>query len=900
MSLSPGTRLGPYEIGAPLGAGGMGEVYRARDTRLDRTVAIKVLPPHAAADADFRARFEREARVIASLNHPNICAIYDVGHQDGTDYLVMELLEGESLADRLKRGPVPVDQALVFASQIADALDRAHRAGVIHRDLKPGNVMLARGGGSGPVTAKLLDFGLAKPQAAATTTPSGFTPTSLPTTPHNNALTAQGMILGTFQYMAPEQLEGREADARTDIFAFGCVLYEMLTGRRAFEGKSQASLIAAIITSQPDPISSVQPLAPASLDFVVSTCLAKDPEARFQSAHDLAAQLRWVAGAGSQPERPMAAGARPARGSRLAWALAAVATIAALALAVPVVRHATEQAPAAPTSRFLIQPPEGGRFDDTPAISADGRQLVYVATDDTGIDSLWLRPLDALEARQLPGTEDASYPFWSPDSRFIAFFAGGELRKIDVAGGRPQTICAAPLGRGGTWNADGVIVFAGTNVDGLLRVAASGGTPVAITTFDAERRETSHRRPHFLPDGRHFLYVTLNNDLARQAVFIGALDSPDRTMLFEGADTEAQYAAGYLLFGRKGGLMAQPFDARRLVFSSPDAIPVVSQIAVASNTGTLALSVSPGGTLVYRGGDANIASQLTWFDREGRAVGTVGDAGAYDTLNLSPDDSRVAVGLTQNNNTDIWVVQLARGISRRLTFDPASDDVGVWSPDGATLVYGSETGNVPANVYTMRSAGGQEPEPILKSDDAKIPATVTPDGKTLVYSRQNLQKGTVDVWTVALDGDHQTKSFLETNFNNFQPALSPDGRWLAYASNETGRYEVYLRSFPEGGATVQVSAAGGAQPRWRRDGRELFYLALDGTLTAVPVRLQAAPDVGAAKALFRIPSLFSLVNTTTPQYDVTADGQRFLVIAPVEGKVTPLTIVLNWAASIGR
>jgi tRNA A-37 threonylcarbamoyl transferase component Bud32 len=635
MNLATGAMLGPYELLSLLGKGGMGEVYRARDTRLDRTVAVKVLPQHLSSSPERRQRFEREARAVSSLSHPHICALYDVGRQDGIDYLVMEYIEGESLADRLSKGPLPVDQALRYSIQVANALDKAHRSGIVHRDLKPANIMLTKSG------AKLLDFGLAKLRGNSSEAAPSLT--SLPT--ERVSITAEGTILGTFQYMAPEQLEGREADARTDIFAFGAVVYEMATGKRAFNGKSQASLITAIMSADPQPISELQPMSPPALDRIVKRCLGKDPDERWQTAHDLMEELKWVAEAGSQAGAAAPVAARRKIRER-GWMIATVVFfLAAGLLAVAYFRRAPVETAAAAT-RFFIYPPEKVSFTGTFAISPDGRRIVFRGTSE-GKTLLWVRALDSLSAQPLAGTQEALFPFWSPDSRFIGFYSSGKLKKIEATGGPAQPLCDAPLGAQGAWNRDNVIVFAPNFADALYRVSAAGGAPVPLTTLDASRKETAHVLPNFLPDGRHFIYLVTNAQRENTGIYVGSLDSKETKLLVNTYQGAAYAPPGYLLFMRERTLMAQSFDADRLELKG-EPFPVAEQVdlQLSAEPRFASFSVSETGALVYRSGSRR-NYQLTWFDREGKQLGTIGPPGAYGNPWLSPDEKRVTVELAE-------------------------------------------------------------------------------------------------------------------------------------------------------------------------------------------------------------------------------------------------------------
>ncbi len=717
VALTAGTRLGPYEIATMLGAGGMGEVYAARDTRLNRTVAIKVLPPHVASDPELRQRLEREARSIAALNHPHICVLHDVGHDSGTDFLVMEHLQGETLADRLKKGPLPLDQALRYAIEISDALDKAHRQGIVHRDLKPANIMIT------PAGVKLLDFGLAKAQVQV------VTPAGLSQAPTGNVeLTAHGTVLGTIQYMAPEQLEGREADARSDIFALGAVLYEMVTGRKAFEGKSQASLMASILEREPRSISELQPLSPPALEHVIQGCLAKAPEDRWQTAHDVMKQLKWIAAGGSQVGT--VAAVSPQRRGRLSWIVAAGLATVLVAAALAALRYLRTPEQSEQT-RFSVSTP----FTPNPTLlsaSPDGRHIAFVAQSSPDAPTqLFVRPLDSVEARPLPGTEQAGPPFWSPDSRHIGFVAQGKLKRIDIAGGSPQNISDVTTFAGGTWNDDGVIVFA-VGLGTLKRVSASGGEPVDVTTLDQASGETIQAWPFFLPDGRHFLYLGGSGAGSEsRAIYVGSLDSKERVHVLKASSMPVFALPGYLLFHRDGTLMAQPFDDKKFTVSG-DPIRLADGLASIPQVGRAAFSTSNTGVLLYRTGEAFVETQLTWYDRNGKPLGRVDvPQGQYRGLSLSPDNKRLAVHRHEEPaGGDVWVLDQERGTFTRLTFT-GHNIAPMWSRDGNLITFSSDRDAGPMNIYQKSSSGAGNDEPVLKSDVPKFPEDWAPDGQSI-------------------------------------------------------------------------------------------------------------------------------------------------------------------------
>jgi eukaryotic-like serine/threonine-protein kinase len=883
MPLSAGTRLGPYEIIAPLGAGGMGEVYRARDTRLERTVAVKVLPSHLSSSAELRERFEREAKAISQLSHPHICALYDVNREGETEYLVMEYLEGETLSDRLVKGPLPFDQVLRYGLEIADALDKAHRQGIVHRDLKPGNVMITKSG------VKLLDFGLAKAVETGGRS-SGASLTALPTQ-NVKELTSEGTILGTFQYMAPEQLEGKEADGRTDIFAFGAVLYEMATGRKAFSGTSQASLISSIMKDEPAPISAIAPMTPATLDRVVKTCLAKDPEDRFQTAHDAKLQLQWIAEGGSLAGLPAPVALRRKNRERLAWSIAAFLAVLAAAATAGYVRRA----PAPPRSiRFEIATPEEILSIDTPRISPDGRYLAFNATDSSGKTRIWVRALNALSAQPLAGTDGTKRPFWSPDSRFLGFFAEGKLKKIEVTGGPAQKICDAPTGADGSWSPEGAILFDGRANDPIHRVSAAGGIPVVAVKADAARKETEVAWPEFLPDGKHYLYMASGEKLGENIYRIGSLDSKESKPLMP-AQTLVTYAPpGYLLFVRDKTLVAQRFDPKaQKTLGEP--VPLAEQIGTDS-VGLARFSVSHEGTLAYRTGESG--SRLLWVDRTGKEIETAGDPGEIGNPTLSPAADRLAFNLAdpRTGKMSIWIRDLGRGVSSRFTFGETGEHIPVWSPNGSRMVY-SVIREPAWDLFEKPAASEGEAKELLKTDEWKLASDWSRDGRYIAFSSRS-QKTRWDIWILPTFGDKKPIPFLKTGSAEGDAVFSPDGRYVAYQSDESGRNEIYVQSFPGPGRKWQASTAGGNDPSWRSDGKEIFYRALDQKLMGVEVTTSDAFQAGVPKPLF----LMRLqAGNARNKYVAAPDGQRFLLVAPLGREaMTPTTVVLNWFAELTR
>jgi Tol biopolymer transport system component/predicted Ser/Thr protein kinase len=900
MPLNPGSRLGPYEIVAPIGAGGMGEVYRATDTRLDRVVAIKVLSDHLTDSAEGRERFLREAKTISRLSHSNICALYDVGEQDGVDFLVMEFLEGETLAARLTKGPLPIEHVLRYGVEIADALDRAHRQRVVHRDLKPGNLMLTKSG------VKLLDFGLAKLQAR----PTGVLAPMSAMATDPGGLTTAGTIVGTLQYMAPEQLEGGEADARSDIFSFGVILYEMATGQKAFSGSSHASVIANIMKSEPQPIFTLAPLVPPPLERLIRRCLAKDPDDRWQTARDLTLELRAISGepalltspsiaptaasAAASAAAALASATRP-RLSRetLAWALAAAATLAAAGLALVLARRAPGPAPG-PAMRFLVPPPENATLNpiDAPAtISPDGTRLLFGATGPDGRPILWLRPLDAISSRPLLATDDARDPFWSPDGRSIAFFGEGKLKRMDANGGPPATICEAPDPRGGAWGRDGIIVFAPNPRGPLMRVKAEGGEPSPATALDADRHEVAHLYPQFLPDGKRFLYLVRSADNQQDGIYAGSTVSRSSTRVLASATRAAFAAPGWLLYLREGALMVQPFDSSSARLDGA-ARRLEAGVASVPETGTAAFSVSDNGVLAYQTA-LDPDKQLAWVDRSGRRVATLGLPGSYRSIEISPDGTLAAVERVdpRKHTVDIWRFDLARGEGAPFAAGAGIEQGPAWSADGSRLVYGTNPDGA-FQISEKDTAGSAAERVLFASPQWKMPSDLSRDGKFLAYQGYDLTTKR-DIWVRPLSGPRKPAPFLRSEASEWQARFSPDGRSVAYTSDESGRHEVYVAAYPGPGGKARLSTDGGTLPRWRSDGTEIFFVGGDGNLMAAPVKSSSPFQAGPPAPLFETRGAAS--------YAVSPDGQRFLLAAPVtRGADGSVTIVANWPAFSSR
>jgi len=882
MDIGPGTRLGAYEIFSALGAGGMGEVYRAHDTRLKRDVALKILPDRFAADADRLARFRREAEALASLNHPNIAAIYGLEDASSRHALVLELVDGPTLAERIAKGPIALDDIWPLAVQMTEALTAAHEKGIVHRDLKSANIKIARDG-----RVKILDFGLAKIFAAPPALDVSQSPTMVGT------LTGSaGVILGTAAYMSPEQARGQPVDARADVWAFGCVLYEMLTGRPAFTGATITDILSAIVRSEPE-WSALPGETPAAIRRLLRRCLAKDPNQRLHAIAD--ARLEIADALNHADTAPTVEGASSSRRARLPWIIAGTALVAALAMSIAAFRAFRALPPPADAPELRLEvntPPTTDPI--SMAISPDGRRLTFVATSD-GTPRLWVRPLDTATAQPLPGTDGASYPFWSPDSRSLGFFAGGRLKRIDIGGGQPQILTNAAGGRGGTWSRDDVILFAvGFSNAPLLRVSASGGPTAPVTRLLP--RQTNHRFPQFLPDGRRFLFFSQGSG-DTQGVYLGALDSSETTRLAS-ADTAAAYMPpDYVLYMRRGTLLAQRLDlpARAL---SGDLQTVADPVGWDGAIGLGAFSVSATGVVAHRASGPG-RRELVWFDRTGKRAGVIGapDEDNLQYPELSKDGSRIAIDRTVQNNRDIYLVDLGRG-PRRLTFHAGIDATPVWSPDGGRIVFRSSRMG-PYDLYQKSSSLEGTETPLYESPEDKIPSDWSPDGKLLLFTHQDPETGN-DLFVLPLaggGGGSKPRVVVQTRSDESQAAFSPDGHWVAYQSNEGGQFNVWLQPFPGPGGQRQVSPAGGASPRWRPDGRELYYLSPDAKLMAVPIRMQGATlEPGDPQVLFqtRLTTPFSgVAGNIRPQYDVAADG-RFLMNITVEETTSPIAIILNW------
>ncbi len=884
--MESGSKLGPYEIIAPVGAGGMGEVYKAKDTRLDRIVAIKILPERMRNQPQLVARFEQEAKAISRLNHPNICTLYDVGHEGDTYFLVMEFLEGESLSNKLNRGPLNSEEALEIAAQIADALDSAHGKKLIHRDLKPANVILTN---EGP---KLLDFGLAKFERSDDVVEgvSGVT--------RATPLTGEGTIIGTIQYMSPEQLEGNEADERSDIFAFGSTLYEMITGERAFRGKSQASLIAAILEHQPAPISQVKPMTPPGLDRLVRKCLEKDPEKRWQSVRDLADELRWISQSGSQAGTPVVVTKRRKTRFRLAWFVAIAATAAAVVFAA---LWFGREEPAPRIRRLTIDLSQRFRWADSPRISPDGRYFLFKGEDTTGTVGLWLRPLSSLDPTLIPGTAEAGRPFWSPDSRYFAFADDlKQLKKVPVNGGPAQLIGEFSTVADGTWGQNGIILVDGGAGDSIRQIPAGGGTPTAATRLDHSNSENTHAWPQLLPDGEHFFYLaardSTNAAAARFVVKLGSLGSFE-TKSFFAVDSRIEYSsAGYLFFVRDKTLLTQAFDDNALEFIG-EPVPIATGLDVTATFGSAGFTISDEGTILIARALPVLPSRLVWVDRQGRELEQEGELDNYGDISLSPDGRKLAYAVLDPDTRtyDLWVRDLERKVSSRLTFGKLHEFMPAWEPDGEHLTFSE--GDVP-NIHVMRKAAdGSGGEERLLAHDNGIAAIFDHSRKDSSYCIGRFERGNVDIFMSHPDDSEKLTLLVGSPEWDFSGTFSPNGQYLAYTSRESGREQVYVRNLDGSGGRWQVSTEWALLARWRSDGRELFYLTEDGSLRAVSVDYSNGLRLGTATTLFRFDRVDRLYLSFI--FMPANDGQSFLINGKVNSaREAGFTLIQDWDKEI--
>jgi len=895
MGLSAGAHVGPYQIVSTLGSGGMGDVYRARDPRLGRDVAIKALPDSVAGESDRVARFQREAQILASLNHPHIAAIHGLEEVNGSRFLILELVEGDTLARPLDTGPLPLLEALTIARQIADALQAAHEKGIVHRDLKPANVALTADG-----RVKVLDFGLAKTLGPSHPDDVSESPTV------TSAGTRLGVVLGTAAYMSPEQARGLPIDKRSDIWAFGCVLYEMVTGSRAFPGRTTSDAIAGVLEREPD--WRLLPAAtPPRIQWLLQRCLAKDAKRRLHDIADAGIEIDEALSGPSARAAPPALSASAVRTrERVAWAVAALC-LAGLVGTLVVRRTGSVDRPSPDVRTYTtsIVLPEGvklwagspaGRF----AISPDGRRLAVVALDSTGRATLFIRPLNSRIAQPLGGTDGASFPFWSPDSRFVAFLAHNKLKKVDVTGGEVTTLCDAAFGAPGSWNSDDVILFTPKGNSPLFRVSAASGTATEVTTLVEASGDAQHSYPFFLPDGRRFLYFVVGNKAGRtvpRGVYAGSLDGkePDKLIL-EGA-AHAKYANGHLIYLRAGALLAQPFDPDSLEFRGPP-VNLVEQVQItgpSASEASGAFTVSQNGVLAYQAG-SRVLSQLTWFDRKGTKLGTLGDPADYVDVAISPDGSRVATSVMNlaQGTRDLWTFEVARGLGERFTFESGDHFGPNWSRPKGERIFFSSLRNGSVHLYEKASTGSGSETLLLDDDLGKFNAHPSTDGRFLIYVAGGGIIARSDIWVLSRVEKKKASPFLETTFLESQPQFSPDGRWVAFMSNKSGRREVYVTQFPERDSEIRISTPGGSVPRWNRDGSDTFYIAHDDMLTATAVDGRGSRfEVGAVRPLFAIRPRSARLDAYP--YDVTPDGQRFLVNTFVEEVMPPITLTVNWA-----
>jgi eukaryotic-like serine/threonine-protein kinase len=884
-----GQTFGHYRIGKLLGSGGIGRVYKARDIRLDRSVAIKILRTRVSEHAQFRERFQREAQAIAKLKHPNICVIHDVGQQDGLDYIVMEHLEGETLEHRLEKGGLLPDVVIKVAIEITDALDSLHRQGVIHRDLKPSNIMLTKS------ATKLLDFGLSKLMANRDIKFSGAAHTDT---------TAEGTILGTLPYVAPEQIQGKEADARSDIFSLGMILHEMLSGHKAFDGKSATDVMAAILQSERISIQGFDDRKVKALDYVVGRCIADNPDDRWQNAHDLLLQLRWIAQEGG------GSASRPVRSRKIVHSILLIGLLAVL-LATALLAIRSRPKPSADLMRFPIYAPPNRIFLSPGNVSPDGRMVGFIADDDKGNRLIWIRRLESGDAEPLAGTEEVIPPFfWSPDSRHIGFSTPTHLKKIALPDGSVETLSeiheiGSGTWGGGTWGSDGTILFAPAADQPLFRISAASSPPSPVTALNKDLEEVAHVWPYFLPDGKHFIYRARSAKSEKSAMYVGLLGSNERKKI-SNENTLAAYAPpGYLLFVREKKLLAQRFDTARLELSG-DPIPLAPGLE-----GMGWYSVSRNGVLTVNNGSwYPTKTELVWFDRKGQRIASLGSADKlftpagstderfFDPI-LSPDGREIAAERHVRDLGNIWLSEAQRERFLRFTVGTTHDQTAVWSPDGRFIAFTTELSYSGWVIRRKGIEGQTETEDLATLTAESYTTDWSPDGQFVVYASFDPETRW-DCWLLPLMGDRKPRPLLHTAFNERQLQFSPDGRWIAYTSDLSGRNEVYIQEFPASGAPRSISRDGGAQPRWRRDGRELFYMAPDQKLMAVAIKTSPAFEADSPNPLFQVHVDMSQgIDGIRNHYDVTGDGQRFLVNTVVEEPPSAvITVILNWTAAL--
>ncbi len=888
-----GQEISHYKILEELGRGGMGIVYKAQDTKLDRLVALKFLPPNVAASGPDKARFIQEAKAASALNHPNVCTIHDIQEHDGQMFIVMEFVDGQTLRER--RSSVSFKQAVDIGIQIADGLAAAHEKGIVHRDIKPENIMIRKDG-----IAQIMDFGLAKLRSASS---------------QINRLTKEGSTVGTAGYMSPEQVQGQDADHRSDIFSLGVLLYELFTGQLPFKGVHETALAYEIVNMDAPPMSSVKPDIDPNLDAVVLECLAKETDERTQSAKQVSVDLKRyrresgrsrvsrIATAPALYRPPQLSGEQvpvileqAKKSNILPWIVAAVLLLAVIGLAFLYLRETSKEVS---VLRFTVAPPENTVFPGIPVISPDGQRLTFVARDTGGVALIWVRPLSSLIATPLTGTADAFFPFWSPDSRFLGFFQNGKLKKIEATGGPTQTICDAPQGRGATWSNAGVIVFAPSFGGGLQQVSQAGGTPAELTTLDTVRHENSHRYPFFLPDGRRFLYLGQATPDENNAIVLGSLDSKEQTVLLRVTSNSVYAPPGYLLFVRERSLMAQPFNADKGELSG-EAFPIAEDIGFNQSVNLGFFSASSNGALTFGLGAGSAGNrQLVWFDRTGKRLDKVGTPGLLWDFSLSPDEKRVAFRRVdrQTKNEDLWMLDLLRGTESRFTFRPGREDDPVWSPDGSKLLFDSDPGGI-SNLHQKIASGAGSEELLLKSTIPDYPLDWSPDGRYVLFGKDD-PKTKTDLWILPLTGDRKPFPYLNSEAVEFTGKFSPDGHWIAYASDESGKFEVYVQAFPVTSGKWQISVGGGAAPIWSKDGKEMFYLAPDKKLMSVDVKTAGGSiEQGVPKPLFAT----DVDNYTLPnRYAISRDGKRFLVNNGIESTSSkPIAVVLNWTADVKK